>query len=338
MANPDLASGSRSIIDGLNARRERRAPSSAMEELNRTLASLEKRLMDLEQDDAPDMRDILRPEQEPVRASARPSDEMVTNLAEIAENLRRMRDSQEQPRQHHIQGEGFESRIEELVEQVSTTVMQRSSDALYRKLGELSSRIDELASGSALPSGVVDQLAQQVNLLARQVGKVLENLSQSDYRAMEERLEAIGEKLEAAERRTQEPHPLVLDTIDRRFAELAERLDAHYAARHVDSGTIHSLEGRLDDLSQQISLGFLQAPIQDGPSIDSKAIRSLEDQIANIARHLAQPAAELAELKPRLDPSSAPSPPTGKRCWTQHVKPPKAPSPMFSSMVRTATA
>nr|WP_183654770.1 SEL1-like repeat protein [Brucella daejeonensis] len=272
-----------------------------MEELNRTLASLEKRLMDLEQDDAPDMRDILRPEQEPVRASARPSDEMVTNLAEIAENLRRMRDSQEQPRQHHIQGEGFESRIEELVEQVSTTVMQRSSDALYRKLGELSSRIDELASGSALPSGVVDQLAQQVNLLARQVGKVLENLSQSDYRAMEERLEAIGEKLEAAERRTQEPHPLVLDTIDRRFAELAERLDAHYAARHVDSGTIHSLEGRLDDLSQQISLGFLQAPIQDGPSIDSKAIRSLEDQIANIARHLAQPAAELAELKPRLD-------------------------------------
>lgn len=329
MANPDLASGSRSIIDELNARRERRAPSSAMEELNRTLASLEKRLMDLEQGEAPDMHDIAGPDREPVRASDRPSDEMITNLAEIAENLRRMRDSQEQPRQHHASSaetgrtsrempplqrsapgeEGFaqrpdkdfENRIEELVEQVSTTVMQRGSDALYRKLGELSSRIDGLSNDLALPNGIIDDLARQINLLARQVGKVLEKLSQSDYRAMEERLEAIGEKLEAAERRTREPHPSVLDTIDRHFAELTERLDAHYAARRTDSGTIQSLEGRLDDLSQQISLGFLQAPIQDGPSLDSKVIRSLEDQIANIARHLAQPAAELAELKPRLD-------------------------------------
>ncbi|EEQ93985.1 peptidoglycan binding domain-containing protein [Brucella intermedia LMG 3301] len=93
MANPDLASGSRSIIDELNARRERRAPSPAMEELNRTLASLEKRLKDLEQDGAPDMRNILRSERQP----ARYPDETLTGLAEIAENLRRMRESHEEP-------------------------------------------------------------------------------------------------------------------------------------------------------------------------------------------------------------------------------------------------
>src|SRR5690606_35120164 len=43
------------------------------------------------------------------------------------------------------------------------------------------------------------------------------------------------------------------------------------------------------------------APVHESPALDMKAIRSLEDQIANIAHHLAQPAAEIAELKPRLD-------------------------------------
>ncbi|MBR7654670.1 SEL1-like repeat protein [Brucella oryzae] len=482
MANPDLASGSRSIIDDLNARRERRAPSPAMEELNRTLASLEKRLMDLEQDDAPDMRDILRSQRQP----ARYPDETVTGLAEIAENLRRMRGSHEEAQQPYASSaevsrasremtrlqraaseEGFsqrmsddferindsvrlladrsseanaqalrrqleelnrtvqslareetlhrlnnrwdrfdarfeafeqrhnsvdpaldaigsrleqvrdaigtlpqsnrlsaiedrigqlansieeslspqhvssleqnrlqqiderldeisraiiatsraqrpdqdgarrleriENRLAELAEQLATSATQQNSDTLYRKLGELSSRIDGLSDGSALPDGIIDQLAHQINLLANQVGKVMENLSQSDYQAVEARLEAIGEKLEAAERRAEEPHPSVLDTIDRRFAELTQRLDTQYATQHVDNSAIHTLEGRLDDLSQQISLGLLQAPTYEGPGLDMKAIRSLEDQIANIAHHLAQPVAEIAELKPRLD-------------------------------------
>lgn len=481
MANPDLASGSRSIIDELNARRERRAPSPAMEELNRTLASLEKRLKDLEQDGAPDMRNILRSERQPARSP----DETVTGLAEIAENLRRMRESHEEPQPYAsnvevsrasremtrlqraaseeglsqrvsedferisdsvrhladrsseanaqalrrqldelnrtVQGlareetlhrlnnrwdrfdarfeafeqrhnavdpaldaigsrleqvrdaigtlpqsnrlsaiedrisqlansieeslspqhaasleqnrlqqiderldeisraiiatsraqrpdqdgarrlERIEGRLAELADQLATSATQQNSDALYRKLGELSSRIDGLSSGSALPDGVIDQLAHQINLLANQVGKVMENLSQSDYHAVEARLEAIGQKLEAAERRSEEPHPLVLDKIDRRFAELTERLDAQYATQHVDTSALHTLEGRIDDLSQQISLGLLQAPAYDGPGLDVKAIRSLEDQIANIAHHLAQPVAEIAELKPRLD-------------------------------------
>ena len=482
MANPDLASGSRSIIDELNARRERRAPSPAMEELNRTLASLEKRLMDLEQDDAPDMRNILRSERQP----ARQADETVTGLAEIAENLRRMRGGQDEHQQNYASSaevsrasremtrlqraaseEGFsqrvsddferlndsvrllaersseanaqalrrqleelnrtvqslareetlhrlnnrwdrfdarfeafeqrhnavdpaldaigsrleqvrdaigtlpqsnrlsaiedrigqlassieeslnpqhassleqgrlqqiderldeisraiiatgrvqrpdqdggrrleriESRLADLAEQLAASATQQNSDTLYRKLGELSSRIDGLASGSALPDGIIDQLAHQINLLASQVGKVMENLSQSDYHAVEARLEAIGEKLEAAERRAEEPHPSVLEKIDRRFAELTERLDTQYATQHVDTSALHTLEGRIDDLSQQISLGLLQAPSYDGPGLDMKAIRSLEDQIANIAHHLAQPVAEIAELKPRLD-------------------------------------
>ncbi len=197
--------------------------------------------------------------------------------------------------------ERIEGRLAELADQLATSATQQNSDALYRKLGELSSRIDGLSSGSALPDGVIDQLAHQINLLANQVGKVMENLSQSDYHAVEARLEAIGQKLEAAERRSEEPHPLVLDKIDRRFAELTERLDAQYATQHVDPSALHTLEGRIDDLSQQISLGLLQAPAYDGPGLDVKAIRSLEDQIANIAHHLAQPVAEIAELKPRLD-------------------------------------
>jgi len=65
---------------------------------------------------------------------------------------------------------------------------------------------------------------------------------------------------------------------------------------------LHTLEGRLDDISQQISLGLLQTPQSDEIALaESDAIRSLEGQIANLARQLAKPSTELAEIKPRLD-------------------------------------
>ena len=200
--------------------------------------------------------------------------------------------------------ERIEDQLLELSEQLNSSAVQLHSDALYRKLGELSQRIEVLGANASLPDRVVEQLAQQVNLLANQVGKVMENLSQSEYCAVDARLEAINHKLEAAEKRAEEPHPSVLDKIDRRFAELTERLDAQYvhSSQHVDTQAIHTLEGRLDDISQQISLGLLQtAQYGNSGLADNEAIRSLENQIANIARHLAEPVAELAQIRPRLD-------------------------------------
>ncbi|KAB2700330.1 peptidoglycan-binding protein [Ochrobactrum sp. Kaboul] len=491
MANPELASGSRSRIDDLNAHRERRPTSAAMQELDRTLAGLERRLMELEQDapEAPHPNAPSFAAHQP--AAPRYADDTAAGLAEIADNLRRRRDSQRQlqeqaqPRfassseisdasremsrmQRVASEEGFsqrmsddfdrlsesvhllaersseanaqalrrqfdelnrtvhtlareetlrrldnrwdrfdeqmqafekrhdavnpalnaigsrleqmreaigtlpqshafsaieerigrlthsiedalnpqnaapfeqdmlnqidtrldeisraiiatsraqrpdqedarrleriEKRLAELADQIDGSASRQNSDVLFQKLSELSQRIDVLSSGQALPDRIAEQLAHQISLLANQVAKVTENLSQSDYRSVEARLEAIGQKLENAERRSQEPDPAVLDTIDRRFAELTERLDAQYGNRSIDSDAIHTLEGRLDDISQQISLGLLQAPQYEMPNLaDNEAIRNLEDQIANIAHHLAQPVAELAQIKPRLD-------------------------------------
>ncbi|QNQ64400.1 SEL1-like repeat protein [Brucella sp. 6810] len=165
----------------------------------------------------------------------------------------------------------IEKRLAALTAQLDSAFTREDSDALFRRLGELSQRIDALQANASLPEQMVDQLACQVQLLATQIGKVVENLSRSDYRRVEARLEAISERLEAAERRAHEHHPAVLDQIDRRFAELTERLDAHYASRYGPS------------------------------SADSEAIHNLEQQIASIAQHLAQPSRELSEIRPRLD-------------------------------------
>lgn len=165
----------------------------------------------------------------------------------------------------------IEKRLAALTAQLDSAFTREDSDALFRRLGELSQRIDALQANASLPEQMVDQLACQVQLLATQIGKVVENLSRSDYRRVEARLEAISERLDAAERRAHEHHPAVLDQIDRRFAELTERLDAHYASRYGAS------------------------------SADSEAIHNLEQQIASIAQHLAQPSRELSEIRPRLD-------------------------------------
>lgn len=165
----------------------------------------------------------------------------------------------------------IEKRLAALTAQLDSAFTREDSDALFRRLGELSQRIDALQANASLPEQIVDQLACQVQLLATQIGKVVENLSRSDYRRVEARLEAISERLDAAERRAHEHHPAVMDQIDRRFAELTERLDAHYASRYGAS------------------------------SADSEAIHNLEQQIASIAQHLAQPSRELAEIRPRLD-------------------------------------
>jgi localization factor PodJL len=350
MANNHQASGSRFIIDELNALRERHAPiapkSSAMNELHNTLAELEKRLGHIG-NAAP------RP-----RSPEPKAEKHITGLAEIAEHLRRLTEQQNQAEQYDarpslplaprfaemreepraprsenntlrqidsrldeisraviaanrhpysdheetLRLERIEQRLTELTHQLDNSVAEQNADTLFRRLGELSQRIDALSEGSQLPEQAIDQLAQQINLLAHQVGKVMENLSQSDYHSVEVRLSAIDQKLAAAEKLAHEPNPAVLDKIDNRFKELTKRLDAQYASHYAEGGMLHAIEGRLDDISQQISLSLLQTPqTEEVAHAEREAIRGLENQIANIARQLNKPSAELTELKPRLD-------------------------------------
>ncbi|MND67134.1 Localization factor PodJL [compost metagenome] len=351
MANTHQAPGSRSIIDELNALRERHTPaapkSSAMNELHNTLAELEKRLGQLGSA-APRPRAV-EPQQ---------TDRRIEGLAEIAEHLRRLSDEQNKAEQHNtrpapafapriaeqhqapsasfsddsalrqidsrldeisrtliaasrhqisdheeaLRLERIERRLTELAQQLDSSVAEQNADTLFRRLGELSQRIDALSEGSRLPEQAIDQLAQQINLLAHQVGKVMENLNQSDYHHVNARLEAIDQKLAAAEKWANEPNPALLEKVDNRFKELTKRLDAQYASHYAEGGMLHTLEGRLDDISQQISLSLLQTPQPEEIALaESEAIRSLESQIANLARQLSKPSVEFAEIKPRLD-------------------------------------
>ena len=351
MANTHQASGSRSIIDELNALRERHAPttpkSSAMNELHNTLAELEKRLGQL--GSATPRPRAVEPQQ---------SDKRIEGLAEIAEHLRRLSDQQNKAELHNarpasaftprfaelndktsasfsdnnalrqidarldeisraviaanrhqssdheeaLRLERIERRLTELTQQLDSSVADQNADTLFRRLGELSQRIDALSEGSHLPEQAIDELAQQINLLAHQVGKVMENLSQSDYQNVDARLEAIDQKLATAEQWAHQPNPELLEKVDNRFKELTKRLDAQYASHYAEGGMLHTLECRLDDISQQISLSLLQTPQPEEIALaESEAIRGLESQIANLARQLAKPSAEFAEIKPRLD-------------------------------------
>ncbi|HWT64426.1 MAG TPA: peptidoglycan-binding protein [Ochrobactrum sp.] len=354
MANTHQASGSRSIMDELNALRERHMPaapkSSAMNELHNTLAELEKRLGQLgHAAPRPRAPSIIEPPH---------TDKRIEGLAEIAEHLRRLNDEQNKAEQFNtrpapafaprfaeqrevpntsfsdnsalrqidsrldeisraviaanrhqtsdheevLRLERIEHRLNELTQQLDSSVAEQNADTLFRRLGELSQRIDALSQGSRLPEQAIDQLAQQINLLAHQVGKVMENLSQSDYHNVDARLEAIDQKLAAAEKWGKEPNPALLEKVDNRFKELTKRLDAQYASHYAEGGMLHTIEGRLDDISQQISLSLLQTPQPEEIALaESEAIRGLENQIANLARQLAKPSAEFAEIKPRLD-------------------------------------
>ena len=352
MANSHQASGSRSVIDELNALRERHVTStapnwSAMDELHNTLAQLEKRLSNSSEMNARERF-----------SEPHASDRRIEDIAEIAEHLRRLnrekdvfgqygervspaisrhsynsREEQRSPafetgllrqmdsrldeisraviaanqrqqsdHEEALRMERIEARLTELTQQLDNSVADQNADTLFRRLGELSQRIDALSEGSHLPDEAIEHLAQQINLLAHQVGRVMENLSQPDYHIIESRLEAIGQKLEAAEKWSAEPNPALLEKIDTKFKELTKRLDAQYASHYAESGLLHTLEGRLDDISQQISLSLLQTPPSSENALgESEAIRGLENQIANLARQLAKPSAEFAELKPRLD-------------------------------------
>lgn len=352
MANTNSASSSRSIIDELNALRERHsAPAmpapSAIDELHNTLAELERRLGSL----GSAVPQISAPE-------VKKTDKRIEGLAEIAEHLRQLKNQQNEIDERDLRSvspfagsvarqpladialfseqnalnlidsrldeisralvaanrhkdtdheealrlERIERHLSQLTQQLDNSTAEQNADILFRRLGELSQRIDSLSEGTHLPEQAVDQLARQINLLAHHVGKVMENLSQSDFSTVETRLDAIAQKLEAAEKWAREPNPSLVEKMDNRFRELTKRLDAQYASHYADGGVLHTLENRLDDISQQISLSLLQSPQPIETALaESEAIRGLESQIANLARQLSQPSAEITEITPRLD-------------------------------------
>lgn len=165
----------------------------------------------------------------------------------------------------------IEQRLQALTGQLDQSLAEQNSGILLRRLREISERVDLLNQSSKLPYEAFEPLAKQINLLAKYLGQLIDNphqsaFSASDFSAIERRVDFIGEKLVAMEKRTVANSSAVIAQMDARFAELADRLDAR-TSHHLDQDTIYNLER----------------------------------QLATIAQHLAQPSPEFVALKPRLE-------------------------------------
>lgn len=329
MANTHQASGSHSIVNELNALRERhisteRPQQSAINELHQTLTQMEARLGELlkpvvhnhdmgveKKRPAPSLSEIA----EKLRQFTDRHDETETMADDLktlkniggysdelynssrVTNCQQYSDSQHENTLHRI-----ENKLTNITRQLDHSAAEQNADALFRRLGELSERLDTLSETSEFPQQTIKQLANQVNLLAQQIGRVMEKFGGPDYLDIEQLLNAIEKRLEASEKQGSISAGNFQEKIDNKFRELTKRLDAQYSSHYADGGMLRTIEGRLDEISQQISINLLQSPqAEEIAFAESEAIRGLERQIANIARQLAKPSSELAEIKPRLD-------------------------------------
>ncbi|HWK14441.1 MAG TPA: peptidoglycan-binding protein [Rhizobiaceae bacterium] len=223
--------------------------------------------------------------------------------------------------------ERIEARMTSLASQIDELFADRAATpALIDQIVTLSSRVDGLARRIDLPEATVERLTDQIgNVMAR-----LDHAPAPDMEAvfsnLEERFEHLSAMLErrqedaaeqghllfrelerrlgmVADRLDRQPAPVepeqVLHAIDSRFAELAQRLESGAAsAKADDRASMDALEARLMDIAHRLEDSARH------PAIEPGIISSLEDQIAGLSAHLAQPSQPLPEfddISPRLD-------------------------------------
>ena len=223
--------------------------------------------------------------------------------------------------------ERIEARIASLAKTVAEAAEPAAIERLAGQLGSISDRIEDLAQRVDIPEQAVDGLALQVAHIAerldsvpsgRDIGPALEKienrfleLSQmleqrhedalakgnSLFRDLERRLNDVALTMSSADSDGATPPTLLIDAMDARFAELAERLERGSAAG-ADSGAMRHLEERIASLSDRIDLSAKSSVV------DPDLIRSLESQVGALASQLASPhqaAAATPDLTPRLD-------------------------------------
>ncbi len=222
--------------------------------------------------------------------------------------------------------ERVEARITSLARQIEELVEDRPTQALFGHMESLARRVDEIAERGKIPEKILERFAAQItdiaerldagqsapdaelilrgieqrfdtlsDVLDRRQGDAFEQ-SQSLFRDLERRLDDVAARLDARpEPKTADTSAIML-TIDQRFADLARQVEER-AVRAPGGDSIRQIEMRLDDISAR-----LDTAAGSVGSMDSGIVNRLEDQVAELTRHLSRPgAADFEEIAPRLD-------------------------------------
>jgi len=209
--------------------------------------------------------------------------------------------------------EALTARLEQIRHAIDTLPQSQSHSIrnLEDRIKVLAGAIEKMTQpqGPAVPAQFMQQMDERLDEISRAIlSSSLSRRPDQDEAKRLERIEArlatLASQIETAEQRAAMPDPAFIREIDRRFEELAQRLDDHYAASGYDARLIENLEGRLEDISQQLSVNAVAQSSAHSGFPGHEVFRNLEAQIADIARHLSQPSQRLPELediRPRLD-------------------------------------
>ncbi len=275
----------RSYLETLNAGRQRRAPSS-MEQLNRSLETLEQRMgrspdrqserrepapepvvrqplpaIDTSRWEPPARRFEQATEPRAPRAEARPGDND-TSYRTLARDFERIRNQED--------GVAAASRIanelkglrEELRQQM-TTGLKREFDALRGDI-ERAYRAPVNSIDSSHLNAEFDRLSQVIQSMSKQTDDKNIKLLRLELEQVRGALDSLAREdtVRSVDRRW--------DEFDRRFTKFEDRFDAQ--SRGHDDGSLDALSQRLDEINRAVN----SLP-------ESLSLRSLEDKVRTLA-------------------------------------------------------
>jgi localization factor PodJL len=182
--------------------------------------------------------------------------------------------------QKHLDLEPFEKiegRIAALARQIEEVVEDAPERDVMEHIRGLSQRVDELAAHGTMRN--VDEIVSGI----------------------EQRFDGLSSMFEQRQEDALERGNMLFRELERRFEEVAQRLDQRQGAGALDGtadAVIRNLEDRLDGISRRLE----ESAIQFG-GIDPDLVRNLEAQVAGLSEHLSRPSAPLPEfvdISPRL--------------------------------------
>lgn len=169
------------------------------------------------------------------------------------------------------------------LEELSTAEPSREIEA---RIADLSRHVEQIAQTAGEPSGHIVRMASQMEAIADRLEQLDTRKADADAvaRTLEARLADLASRLEQP---VADNSGEIYDMVERRFADLSNKIDLVPASSGIDAGFADTIERRLSDITQRLNQSTAQAP-----SMDPDAMARLEAQVANLSKKLsAQPQA-----------------------------------------------